>query len=950
MFAGLSRDQEPSESAPEYGVPSGFGEYFRQKQRKLQQQYAAQVPVESALFAGVTIYVDGFTTPSANELKQLILAHGGSYTLYLTSAVTHVVCENLPHAKLVLLRPSDRIVRPAWMVQSLQAGRLLPIDAFIVATPLRDSTQRTLAFASTSSTSAAAPPPPTTRELHFSAAEQPREFLRQFYEKSRLHHLSTWKAQLQADLQDFVARQVGVQLIHANDDVRERHETILYVDMDCFFAAVSIAKRPHLAGQPVVVCHVEPTSTGHADIASANYEARKFGIRNGMWMVEAKRLCPALVSVPYDFAEYADASEKLYACLLKHSKRIEVRSCDEAVCGVSCGVDDALQVAHLLRADIQRATGCSASVGVGASIFSAKLACRFAKPNSDGRDGAGAHAIPPRDLLDVIAALPIRSLPGVGHQTAKRLVEMHTGQPAPPQKARRERKPDASESSDSSAEEAGGGDRPAMTVGDLRAMELPRLQAEFGAQIGLQLYQRSRGIDARELRCFVERKTIGAEVNYGIRFSTMQHVQNFVRELALELERRAHAADYRGSTLSLKLKQAEADAGEALKFMGHGIAFNLSKSTRFAEPTTDANLIAEAAMQLYRSLACPPDQLRGIGLHLTNLERGAAVVSRQPSIRNAIAAAAATAPSERPAAAVDALPPKSQVDPDVWEALPSQVRRELESAYGEPSVAPPPRSPPQAAPPKAAAKRKAKAPTAPKRRRQPAAADVAAPDRDLIDVIGQRVYDMIDVSLRRQLAADVKAGNERRRVDSESLWFADQYLAEIDLSVLESLSPQMACEQLRERRRIAAVSFKELEREVQEQLQRDQQQEKQQQQQQEQEQLQERQPEQQRPDESAQHLTFVSGSGGDARLAVRRWLAEQRSAMDASAFLQRQLVSMVSRKQLDCAHLVVYELRRRAIAVAEREWLQCFNDVLTETQNALHGQYRALFAFGPLSE
>lgn len=91
----------------------------------------------------------------------------------------------------------------------------------------------------------------------------------------------------------------------------------------------------------------------------------------------------------------------------------------------------------------------------------------------------------------------------------------------------------------------------------------------------------------------------------------------------------------------------------------------------------------------------------------------------------------------------------------------------------------------------------------------------------------------------------------------------------------------------------------------------------------------------------------MSGSGGDARLAARRWLAEQRSAMDASDFLQRQLVSMVSQKQLDCAHLVVYELRRRAIA--ERgEWVQCFNDVLTEVQNVLHGHYRALFAFGPL--
>jgi DNA repair protein REV1 len=593
-------ENSTSAVAPLFEVPSGFGDYMRQKTKKLQAQYSEAIAKRSDLFANVVVYVDGFTQPSSNELKHMIVANGGVYTLYLNSRVTHVVCEHLPHAKLAQLSQNDRIVRPAWIVDSIQHARLLPIDDYIVASALRPAMQRTLPFtgqtvaqssvAVASTSSLATTVADTHLELNGrpSAADNPREFVRHFYEQSRLHHLSTWKAQLQQDLQDYVSQRAGVALSHAVADTRSTRQpaaaadSFLYVDMDCFFAAVSLAKRPHLAGQPVVVCHASPHSTGHADIASASYEARKFGIRNGMWMHEAKKLCPTLVSVPYDFEDYEVASRALYECILKHSSKVEVRSCDEAVCAVSCATADALHIARAMRNDIFAATNCGASVGVGTSILTAKLACRFAKPNTDGSEGRGVYAIPPHELASVLGAMPIRSLPGVGHRTAKRLIELHTGVPAvASSKPAIFRKPDAEVDADGDAsddddesESSNNKDEknaaPKMTVADIVAMPLSKLQATLGAQIGQQLYNTARGIDTRELRCHIERKTLGAEINFGIRFTTMEHVGNFVSELALELERRARAADYRGRIVTLKLKQREPDAGEAVKFLGHG--------------------------------------------------------------------------------------------------------------------------------------------------------------------------------------------------------------------------------------------------------------------------------------------------------------------------------------------------------------------------------------------
>ena len=145
-------------------------------------------------------------------------------------------------------------------------------------------------------------------------------FLKQYYEESRLHHLSAWKAALKSQLQALASEK------SASQKAREKRKPgarryILHVDFDSFFAAVS-----------VVVAHGNGSG---AEIASCNYPARKFGIKNGMWMKYAQKMCPELIVLPYDFKAYEDASRSFYDAIIATGGLVQSVSVDEALVDVS---------------------------------------------------------------------------------------------------------------------------------------------------------------------------------------------------------------------------------------------------------------------------------------------------------------------------------------------------------------------------------------------------------------------------------------------------------------------------------------------------------------------------------------------------------------------------------------------------------------------------------------
>uniref|UniRef100_A0A672QFI3 DNA repair protein REV1 n=1 Tax=Sinocyclocheilus grahami TaxID=75366 RepID=A0A672QFI3_SINGR len=158
-----------------------------------------------------------------------------------------------------------------------------------------------------------------------------------------------------------------------------------------------------------------------AEIASCSYEARQADVRNGMFFGRAKQLCPDLQSVPYDFQAYKEVALSMYETLASYTHNIEALSCDEALVDatkllVELGVtpDD---LARAIREDIKEKTGCSASVGMSSNILLARMATRKAKPN-------GQYFLRSEEVDDFIRDQPVSSLPGVGRSMSSKLTSL----------------------------------------------------------------------------------------------------------------------------------------------------------------------------------------------------------------------------------------------------------------------------------------------------------------------------------------------------------------------------------------------------------------------------------------------------------------------------------------------------------------------------------------------
>ncbi|XP_064643309.1 DNA repair protein REV1-like isoform X2 [Lineus longissimus] len=508
-------------------------------------------------------------------------------------------------------------------------------------------------------------------------------FLTEFYANSRLHYLSTWGAEcrqyvnkLQSEglglfpgrenLKRFVEEKRPSRVVdpdELNDGPRcwTVPRTIMHIDMDCFFVSVGLQKRPELKGKAVAVTHSkgkgelsgktrkvdmekerdlwmkkkferrkkgtqssvtlnnsdadddfddeesgdieaesaadisdkmmsskEVATAGNevysmAEIASCSYEARKAGVRNGMFVGNALKLCPDLVTIPYDFEAYKATSQHLYNTIASYTHDIEAVSCDELFvdCTELLSTTGAtpLEFAAFVRDEIEEKTGCTASAGLGSNILLTRLATRVAKPNGQYHLQAGEEQI-------FIAKQIVRDLPGVGWSTSQRLEAMKV-----------------------------------KTCADLQALSMSALQQEFGPKTGASLYKYCRGQDDRPIKMEKERKSVSAEVNYGIRFKENKDMSTFIDGLSKEVEKRLDAICVKGRTITLKLKVRSKGAPvETSKFMGHGVVDNFSKSVTLPVATNNPNIIAAECMSLFRALKAPVTDLRGIGIQVQRLE------------------------------------------------------------------------------------------------------------------------------------------------------------------------------------------------------------------------------------------------------------------------------------------------------------------------------------------
>jgi DNA polymerase-4 len=205
---------------------------------------------------------------------------------------------------------------------------------------------------------------------------------------------------------------------------------ILHVDMDAFYASVEQLDDPALRGRPVIV----GGTSNRGVVAAASYEARRFGVRSAMPIVEARRRCPQGVFVPPRMARYQELSAAVMELLREITPLVEPVSIDEAfldLAGTERLHGPPVELARALKARIRERVKLTASVGLAPNRFLAKVASDHQKPD-------GLTVIEPGQVLDFIDRLPIGKVPGVGPKTEPRLVALgirHLGEvrrfPAP---------------------------------------------------------------------------------------------------------------------------------------------------------------------------------------------------------------------------------------------------------------------------------------------------------------------------------------------------------------------------------------------------------------------------------------------------------------------------------------------------------------------------------------
>ena len=235
----------------------------------------------------------------------------------------------------------------------------------------------------------------------------------------------------------------------------------------------------------------------------------------------------------------------------------------------------------------------------------------------------------------------------------------------------------------------------------LREIPICELHTEFGKKLGTTLYNFARGIDNRCLTMEVERKSLSADVNFGIRFQSFSDADEFIVNLAKEVEKRATDSGVVGKQVILKLKIHKADApAESKKCLGHGICYNLSKSTYLPTATCKATALEAACIQILRQVNVPVTDIRGIGMQLTKLSTAEEKVeyadlrkafahsqassSRQVYTSTPVNHATSATVSSSSSTSMDEsfyIPPASQLDASVFEALPEHYKVKISESY-----------------------------------------------------------------------------------------------------------------------------------------------------------------------------------------------------------------------------------------------------------------------------
>lgn len=317
--------------------------------------------------------------------------------------------------------------------------------------------------------------------------------------------------------------------------------------MDAFFAAAEQAAKPSLRGKPVVVGGLGPRGV----VATASYEARRFGVHSAMPMGQARRLAPNAAYLVPRFAFYRSISEQVMELLGRLSPLVEPLSLDEAFVDLEAGgvADDSVSartVGERLRADILATTGLTGSVGLAGSKMIAKIASEEAKPD-------GLVLIEPGTERELLGPRSVRILPGVGPATGEHL------------------------------RRAG-----MTTVTDLAEAGEDELVRLLGRAHGASLYRMARGYDDRLVVAERDAKSVSVEDTFDVDLHDRVRIRTEVERLAERCVARLRASEHSGRTIVLKVRRYDFST--------------LTRSETLRGPTDDPMVVREAAGRLLEAV------------------------------------------------------------------------------------------------------------------------------------------------------------------------------------------------------------------------------------------------------------------------------------------------------------------------------------------------------------
>ena len=342
---------------------------------------------------------------------------------------------------------------------------------------------------------------------------------------------------------------------------------ILHVDMDAFYASVAELDHPEYKGKALVV-----GAGARGVVLSANYEARKFGIRAAMPVGRAKRMAPHAIFIAPEHHRYSEISERVMAIFHSYTPLVEPISLDEAfldVTGSQKLFGTGREIAAKIREQVEKEEGITCSVGLAQSKFIAKLASQHCKPN-------GMLEIKPDRILEFLHPLPVRAIWGVGPKTAESLERLGL-----------------------------------HTVSDIAHTPRATLIRALGEATGASLYELAWGRDYRDVIPDEPEKSIGNEETFS---EDLDNPEEILREFLRMTEKataRLRERSLFAKTISIKIKFADFSSLTRAKTVPIAI-----------DNTHDTYEVVKA---LYLALRNEGARIRLVGVSLSQLQEGAPV-------------------------------------------------------------------------------------------------------------------------------------------------------------------------------------------------------------------------------------------------------------------------------------------------------------------------------------